>query len=124
MSAPRMDCAGDLVSPAMLTINRLRAPGQRGLGGRTTRLPLAALRDLLGYEEKGQMINDTRMLPVLDQIPAAQDELAGDLKEASYGCYWSGVDVMLYYSDEHLCGMRQGRRTIRCMRLRLFARDH
>src|SRR5437879_2304934 len=89
---------------ALLTINRLCAPGSE-LAVEQRWYPSTALDDLLGIEEG--KINDTPV-PLSRPNSAAQDEIRGASEGALRFAIWSGVRCAALRSDEHLCG-RSGR---------------
>src|SRR6184192_259035 len=78
---------------ALLTINRLCAPGSE-LAVEQRWYPSTALDDLLGIEEG--KINDTRLYRWLDQILPHKTKLEGHLKERYGSLFGAEFDVLLY----------------------------
>src|SRR5437660_10722984 len=78
---------------ALLTINRLCAPGSE-LAVEQRWYPSTALDDLLGIEEG--KINDTRLYRCLDQILPHKTKLEGHLKERYGSLFGAEFDVLLY----------------------------
>src|SRR5438309_9655986 len=78
---------------ALLTINRLCAPGSE-LAVEQRWYPSTALDDLLGIEEG--KINDTRLYRCLDQILPHKTKLEGHLKERYGELFGAEFDVLLY----------------------------
>jgi hypothetical protein len=78
---------------ALLTINRLCAPGSE-LAVEQRWYPSTALDDLLGIEEG--KINDTRLYRGLDRILPHKTQLEGHLKDRYGSLFGAEFDVLLY----------------------------
>ncbi len=103
---------------ALLTINRLCAPGSE-LAVEQRWYPLTALDDLLGIEEG--KINDTRLYRCLDQILPHKTKLEGHLKERYGSLFGAEFDVLLYdLTSTYVEGAAEDNPMMR----RGYSRDH
>jgi transposase len=103
---------------ALLTINRLCAPGSE-LAVAQRWYPSTALDDLLGIEE-GQ-INDTRLYRCLDQILPHKTKLEGHLKDRYGSLFGADFDVLLYdLTSTYVEGAAEDNPMMR----RGYSRDH
>src|SRR3989454_2328705 len=103
---------------ALLTINRLCAPGSE-LAVEQRWYPSTALDDLLGIEEG--KINDTRLYRCLDQILPHKTKLEGHLKERYGSLFGAEFDVLLYdLTSTYVEGAAEDNPMMR----RGYSRDH
>src|SRR2546425_1442008 len=103
---------------ALLTINRLCAPGSE-LAVEQRWYPSTALDDLLGIEEG--KINDTRLYRCLDQILPHKTKLEGHLKERYGSLFGAECDVLLYdLTSTYVEGAAEDNPMMR----RGYSRDH
>src|SRR5438128_3133694 len=103
---------------ALLTINRLCAPGSE-LAVEQRWYPSTALDDLLGIEEG--KINDTRLYRCLDQILPHKTKLEGHLKERYGSLFGAEFDVLLYdLTSTYVEGAAEKNPMVR----RGYSRDH
>ena len=103
---------------ALLTINRLCAPGSE-LAVEQRWYPSTALDDLLGIEEG--KINDTRLYRWLDQILPHKTKLEGHLKERYGSLFGAEFDVLLYdLTSTYVEGAAEDNPMMR----RGYSRDH
>src|SRR5881296_3760335 len=103
---------------ALLTINRLCAPGSE-LAVEQRWYPSTALDDLLGIEEG--KISDTRLYRCLDQILPHKTKLEGHLKERYGSLFGAEFDVLLYdLTSTYVEGAAEDNPMMR----RGYSRDH
>ncbi len=103
---------------ALLTINRLCAPGSE-LAIEQRWYPSTALDDLLGIEEG--KINDTRLYRCLDQILPHKTKLEGHLKDRYGSLFGAAFDVLLYdLTSTYVEGAAEDNPMMR----RGYSRDH
>ena len=103
---------------ALLTINRLCAPGSE-LAVEQRWYPSTALDDLLGIEEG--KINDTRLYRCLDQILPHKTKLERHLKERYGSLFGAEFDVLLYdLTSTYVEGAAEDNPMMR----RGYSRDH
>src|SRR6266852_3303485 len=103
---------------ALLTINRLCAPGSE-LAVEQRWYPSTALDDLLGIEEG--KINDTRLYRCLDQILPHKTKLEGHLKQRFGELFQAEFDVLLYdLTSTYVEGAAEKNPMVR----RGYSRDH
>src|SRR5437773_7236082 len=103
---------------ALLTINRLCAPGSE-LAVEQRWYPSTALDDLLGIEEG--KINDTRPYRCLDQILPHKTKLERHLKERYGSLFGAEFDVLLYDLTSTYV---EGAAEVNPMMRRGYSRDH
>jgi len=103
---------------ALLTINRLCAPGSE-LAVEQRWYPATALDDLLGIEEG--KINDTRLYRCLDRILPHKTKLEGHLKDRYGSLFGAEFDVLLYdLTSTYVEGAAEDNPMMR----RGYSRDH
>ena len=103
---------------ALLTINRLCAPGSE-LAVEQRWYPSTALDDLLGIEEG--KINDTRLYRCLDRILPHKTKLEGHLKDRYGSLFGAEFDVLLYdLTSTYVEGAAEDNPMMR----RGYSRDH
>jgi transposase len=103
---------------ALLTINRLGAPGSE-LAVEQRWYPSTALDDLLGIEEG--KINDTRLYRCLDRILPHQTKLERHLKDRYGSLFGAEFDVLLYdLTSTYVEGAAEDNPMMR----RGYSRDH
>ena len=103
---------------ALLTINRLCAPGSE-LAVEQRWYPSTVLDDLLGIEEG--KINDTRLYRCLDRILLHKTKLEGHLKDRYGSLFGAAFDVLLYdLTSTYVEGAAEDNPMMR----RGYSRDH